>query len=184
MLAATIVFFGGFAVMIFFIVKRQRLATAREQKGLSESSRELQAELEKTADFVVTRLEERIQHLQYLIAEADERIIRLESHLEDDNKSIHDFSKEDEKPAVMLPEPEKENLLQKQVQPLLTADNVFEGRKKVLVGAEELGNSPSDIRTEVFSLLNEGKDFDTIAKKTGLGKGAISLLAQMHKRNE
>lgn len=155
--------------MIIVIVRRQlQQNRVRTQTNLEESAAQVQLQLEDVADNVIKRIENRINHLELLIEEADEKINLLDEKIK----------------LIGL----KETIIPKQP---LTVDQQTQSLADSSTGLQNLQTKPPLVTKRVFhesktnqlvmKLLDSGHSMEDIAKKTGMGKGAILLIKEMHK---
>ncbi|QJW48389.1 hypothetical protein HA075_23470 [bacterium BFN5] len=174
-------------IIIYFISKREAIQRLFANR-ISSSTRELQHELENTADSVIKKMEDHISQLEYLISEADEKIHSLDKKLKTANQLIRDLHDVD-KPTLLEFE-KTENLandyLEKREEKPLSFDDY--------VTLDESSNRINDSKTMNRELISEDKkrlvaamaeqgyNVTEIAKATGMGKGAIMLVLQLHKK--
>lgn len=167
---------------LVFIYKREMLYRVR-LKNLSGSTKELQDELEHTADQVVKRMELHISQLEYLISEADDKIALLDKKLaEVDRRAAReqttpDLSENNEKYSYYQSE---DSLLsdsgetkQKACAPIIDAPR--------LAGKAQADGNHKRV---ILTMAEQGYDVTEIARATGMGRGAIMLLIQLHKKQE
>lgn len=138
---------------------------------------ELQQQLERTADTVVRRLEDKIAHLEYLLDEADARIELLEKHIEASlvkAKALPD--------KIVPPAPV-------QVMNAYKMPDLAEKQETAPVSApkEEVDPKaalPNDRKRVVLSMAEQGYNVTEIAKVLGMGKGEVMLLLQLNKASK
>lgn len=173
--------------IVFLISKReavQRLFSNR----ISSSTREFQNELENTADSVIKRMENHISQLEYLISEADEKILILDKKLKGANQLIRDLHDLDN--PALIDQKKTENL----------ANIYFEEKYEESLGLNEYvsldesssqNSDPKPMNKEtvgedkkrlITAMAGQGYNVTEIAKATGMGKGAVMLVLQLHKK--
>jgi uncharacterized coiled-coil protein SlyX len=144
---------------------------------------ELQEQLEQTADKVIKRLETQIAHLELLLEEADAKIEQLDSRLQSSNPSEHesetvlpiikgqqhiDFTLPAEQPVLQPLELSAVKPTANENMPLTTKDS-----------RETLSH---DKRRLIVTMAEQGYNVTEIAKATGMGKGEITLMLQLHRK--
>ena len=147
-------------MMLVVIVRRQYIKNQMKQnKNLEQAANQIQLQIEEVADAVIGRMENRINHLEMLIAEADEKINELDEKIQylQSNKIVDDSVGQRKEMSSSICAPKTEYRPQKVEQNL------------------------SKMNKLVLDLFEEGYTLDEIAKKTGMGKGAISLIKEMYK---
>lgn len=163
-------------IMMIVIFRRQSMQSKlKERKNLDDSASQLQLQLEEVADAVIGRMENRIDHLEMLIAEADDKIVRL-----DDQMKCVAALKEQEALRVekvvdtQLPALEKipQELTEAPIAQAMPLPRLSE-KKKIAVPLSKANQA-------VIDLLDGGYSLNEIAKKTGMGKGAILLIQEMY----
>lgn len=164
LLAIIILFFVFFA-----LYKRKSIEKVflLDSQGAAAAFRQ---ELEHTGDELVGRLEERIQRLEYLLAEADVRIEQLEAQLgaamrQQGQPVPQTDALATETPGAAVPQREEPAL------PTLPEGS-----------AAKPGGLKEERRKTVLSMAEQGYTITEIAKATGAGKGEILLLLQLHRR--
>lgn len=164
---------------IFFAVYKRDMLTKMFSLNASQSAGEFQAELEKTADNVIKRLETHIAHLELLLEEADQKIALLDQKLQTTNP-LPTAAPEITEPSLFAAATISEQ------QP------AFELALSDAGGAQQLDNNLAtkdhketisiDKRRLIFTMAQQGYNVTEIAKTTGVGKGEIMLLLQLHKK--
>lgn len=166
-----------FVLFIFFIVLKKDMLIKMFNLNTNQSALEFKKELEKTGDAVVERLEEKITELEYLLAEADNKIEKLnelfivyqgipvkEDKIHNDNQQEYkmntDFSRQLALAAYKSSQTKSET-----VQHLNNID---------------IDNS-KDKQKQVLLLLQQGQNEVDIAKNLGLGLAEVRLLMQLNK---
>jgi hypothetical protein len=181
MVAEMIGFFFILIVMVFVIIRRQLEKNKVSTNSFDQSAARLQLQLEEAADVIIARMENHVDHLEFLIEEADTKIIELDHHIkkmEELSKKQLDFEKQaavhrmnDVNPVTNHAETIKE-----------VSENKIEVTAKVLRPKFVLKDSA--LNTTVFDMLDKGCSLDQITKETGIGKGAIKLIKQMYKNKK
>lgn len=167
-------------VMVAVIVRRQMLKTKLGQVEFDDSVDAFQIRLEDAADHIIERMEEHIDQLELLLEEADKKIAILDGRLKelknlstrvdsDTTQTFHYVRNEGRG------EPEKIALVKESF--MLDSGK---GIGKEVSGKKKLELKPSKINQAVLEMLNNGHTIDEIAKKTGIGKGAILLIQEMY----
>lgn len=176
--------FSLLAVVLFvFFMLYKRKFFAGILPSAQPQITELQQQLEQTADEVITRMENQIAHLEYLLEVADEKIARLEELVQtsgsgntsQDNGILMNMPAEPLKFQPVILPPELPELVQKTVQ--VRCSEGSEG--------SEVQNHPGsgdDKRRLILAMAEQGYSITEIAKATGKGKGEIMLILQLHKK--
>jgi len=152
----------------------------------SAPANELQEQLERTADTVISKLESQIAHLEFLLDEADDKIAILDRQLQaadthlpehptftvNQTKSttaeIFDFRLPPElPPAIECP-------------PVLAVPAVVAAPDNTAVrdGNGENANK----RRLIASMATQGYNVTEIAKATSMGKGEVMLFLQLNRK--
>jgi len=178
MVAEMIGFFFILVVMVGVIIRRQLEKNKISANSFDQSATRLQLQLEEAADVIITRMENHVNHLEFLIEEADNKIVELDHRI----KMIEELSQK-------LPIFEKEAAFH-HINDVNPVTNHVETIKKVIEHKTEVTAKTmrskfvlkdSALNTAVFDMLDKGCSLDQITKETGIGKGAIKLIKQMYK---
>ncbi|GBG56270.1 hypothetical protein SPFL3102_00519 [Sporomusaceae bacterium FL31] len=173
--------------VLFLIAKREAVHRLFSNR-ISSSTRELQNELESTADRVLKQMENHISQLEYLIAEADEKILSLDKKVKSANQLIRDLHNLDN--STLLDSKKTENLAnihfeEKHEKPLTFNEYVAldesssQNSDPKTMNRETIGE---DKKRLIAAMAEQGYNVTEIAKATGMGKGAIMLVLQLHKK--
>lgn len=172
-------------IALVFFYKREMIYRVT-LKDLSGSTKEFQHELEHTADHVIKRMELHIAQLEYLISEADEKIARLDNQLEAAERRINSANTA---AASSLSENSENYAYDQPEDSLLTEDSeaAAQGPVREAAGGNEQppaaeGQAGESNKQAVLAMAEQGYDVTEIAKATGMGRGAIMLLIQLHKK--
>ena len=158
---------SGFIIFLFIVcggivlfVKRAK--TANKIDAVADSTDYFQMQLEESADQIIARMQNHVDHLEYLISEADEKIFALDQRL----KKIDRLNHEVHVPSKSSDEQER-----------LVSDDGESNTDNAMINMDV-----STLNKQVYSLLDQGMNLNEIAKKTGIGKGAVLLISQMYKK--
>ena len=158
---------SGFIIFLFIVcggivlfVKRAK--SANKIDAVADSTDYFQMQLEESADQIIARMQNHVDHLEYLISEADEKIFALDQRL----KKIDRLNHEVDVPSKSSDEQER-----------LVADDGESNTDNAMINMDV-----STLNKQVYSLLDQGMNLNEIAKKTGIGKGAVLLISQMYKK--
>ena len=158
---------SGFIIFLFIVcggivlfVKRAK--SANKIDAVADSTDYFQMQLEESADQIIARMQNHVDHLEYLISEADEKIFALDQRL----KKIDRLNHEVHVPSKSSDEQER-----------LVADDGESNTDNAMINMDV-----STLNKQVYSLLDQGMNLNEIAKKTGIGKGAVLLISQMYKK--
>lgn len=161
-------------VMVIVIIRRQyKKNQLKDKENLETAANQIQLQIEEVADAVIDRMENRINHLEMLIEEADTKINELDDKLQyyqqrDEEKAFIASVRADKRISA-----EKSAAVEMQKSVNRTGDSA--PVKKFLKP------NLSSTNKKVLALLESGYTLDDIAKKTGMGKGAILLIKEMYK---
>lgn len=176
MVAAMIGFFFILIVMVFVIIRRQFEKNKLSTHMFDHSAMRLQLQLEEAADVIIERMENHVNHLEYLIEEADVRISELDHRI----KMIEEFSKKQNEVEKNIAVDTGEVVI-----PVVNEKSIDKISKnkidEIKVMQPKFVLKDSALNTAVFDMLANGCSLDQIAKETGIGKGAIKLIKQMYK---
>ena len=145
---------------IVLFVKRAK--SANKIDAVADSTDYFQMQLEESADQIIARMQNHVDHLEYLISEADEKIFALDQRL----KKIDRLNHEVHVPSKSSDEQER-----------LVSDDGESNTDNAMINMDV-----STLNKQVYSLLDQGMNLNEIAKKTGIGKGAVLLISQMYKK--
>ena len=185
--------FIGFLIIIGALITvliRRQTSSKHSEEDVFGGSEQLRAQLEATGDQIIRRVEAEVDALETLLAKADAKILLL------DEKLLKlEQMQADAMPVAARPKALGNTfaaLFDQALERDAFAANPMEDSpeiaeiKTVAAGADvpekivEEKIIPPRTR-EVFLLIEQGFSADEISKKTGLGKGAIDLIAEMHK---
>lgn len=169
MITAMVGFFFILVVMVVVIIRRQ-IKKNNVNDGLDYSTTRLQIHLEEAADVIIKRMEEHVNQLEFLIEEANQKIVQLDQYM----KKIEKL------------EGQKKEVVQKELSEntVKLMEPVMKEPTTSCIDKPKIMLKESAINTEVFHMLGEGFSLDEISKKTGVGKGAIKLIKQMYKNKK
>ncbi len=158
---------SGFIIFLFIVcggivlfVKRAK--SANKIDAVADSTDYFQMQLEESADQIIARMQNHVDHLEYLISEADEKIFALDQRL----KKIDRLNHEVHVPSKSSDEQER-----------LVSDDGESNTDNAMINMDV-----STLNKQVYSLLDQGMNLNEIAKKTGIGKGAVLLISQMYRK--
>ncbi|MDF2858926.1 MAG: hypothetical protein K0Q87_4777 [Neobacillus sp.] len=180
MVAAMIGFFFILIVMVVVIIRRQLEKNKLSANSFDQSATRLQLQLEEAADVIIARMENHVNHLEFLIEEADNKIVELDHRI----KTIEELSQKqlvfEKQVAVhhindMNPVTNQAETIEKAVEYEVEVTKPM--RPKFVL-------KDSALNTAVFDMLDKGCSLDQITKETGIGKGAIKLIKQMYKNKK
>lgn len=177
MVAAMIGFCFILIVMVIVIIRRQLEKNKVSANSFDQSATRLQLQLEEAADVIIARMENHVNHLEFLIEEADTKIIELDHRIktiEDLSKNQLDFEKQVDVHCMndVNPVTNQAETIKKAV------DHEAEVTKTM---RPKFVLKDSALNIVVFDMLDKGCSLDQITKETGIGKGAIKLIKQMYK---
>ncbi len=176
-------------VCCLFFYFKQDMIKRMFANQLSPQTGELQNQLELTAERVINNLESHITHLEDLLEQADRRIALLDSKLRQANEKTRD----DQAPATAagLPAASPEiagtttaaaGIPYGLAQYRQYTNNRLTGAEDTNVPAERQPvETVSQQRSIVLAMFKQGYTDVEIARATGLGRGEIALLLQLHK---
>jgi hypothetical protein len=160
-------------VMIVVIIRRQFFNKQLEKNDFGTAATQMQQQFEETADQIIERIGSQIDRLEFLIQAADDKIIQLDLRLKDldpqkdmtvtqpiekQTKSFKEVLQESTRDGETIAEDSVQEIIPKQVKLKVSKTNKM-----------------------VFEMLEQGESIESIAKKTGIGKGAINLIREMYK---
>lgn len=175
MLTAIIFFSVIVLCLLFFIFYKRDMLARLLSLNTSVPAKELEEQLERTADMVIKQLENHIGHLELLLEEADGKMALLDQKLALAERVIDHQETTPYIPAtisrgidIRLPAeapadyPSSASSANKNG---AAKDGVIGGRHRLVLTMSEQGYSVTEI-----------------AKATGMGKGEIMLLLQLNKK--
>lgn len=177
MISGTTALFVIVAVMLIVIIRRQlRQRAAQNGEALEEAAQDFKLQMEEAADRVVKRMENHVNHLELLIAEADDRILQLDEKIQ----RWEALSREKETAKAPLA------AAQSASRPVAAsvdsdASGLFSAADGAVFGRR--ARAPlklSGVHEKVAAMLQSGSSMDEIARETGLGKSAIFLIQELY----
>ena len=154
-------------VMIVVIIRRQFLKKQLEKNSFDTAANQMQQQFEDTADQIIERIGNEIDRLELLIQVADDKIIQLDQKL----KNI----------AVTKPIEEQKQSFQEVLQESTRDGEIIAKEPITEIFPKQAKLKVSKTNKMVFEMLEQGESLESIAKQTGIGKGAINLIRQMYK---
>ena len=173
-----IILFGG-----FFIFYKRKMLMDVFSLNMQSSTAAFQAQLEEAAAKIVRQMEERMNHLEFLLAESEEKSRKLEEKLQAAEKFLKlsegkdVFAAADNSGVVHIQETEAASRL-------VLAENQFVAAEKYKNQSltHEEGFENNDRRKLILTMAEQGYNVTEIARATGVGKGEIMLLLQLHRK--
>ncbi|MDU4959878.1 MAG: hypothetical protein E6X17_04335 [Sporomusaceae bacterium] len=157
------------AVGAVAVYKRQWLLKQFTFNMASETEG-FRAQVEATANQAVKRLEEQMAQLEYLLAEADDKIVQLGSQLQQSEQALQNLRAAAAGNAAMAAGQNSGNLptaaAPVETPPLRT---------------EPVGPVAQEKRQQIMRLYQEGKSIVDIARATSMGTGEVMLILELHK---
>jgi len=172
----------------FFIIRKREMLIRVFSLNVSGSANEFQSQLEQTADIVLRRLDNQISHLEYLLAEAEDKIRILENQLEHAKKIVEQTGSATQfKLLEAIENTEQREANNDEVDKnvvIAEADNFV---KNSLIQDQSIKTMSKetisdDKRRLIIAMSEQGYNLTEIAKATGIGKGAIMLVLQLNKK--
>ena len=150
------------AAVGFFVytIKKERKYEF-EHKNYANSTEHLQRKLEEAADNIVSMIEDRNEQLEFLLAEADVKIVELE------------------KKIATLTELNNANIAQQEVEEHypIEVDEIEEAEE-----VEEVDFfAGKGQKEQVLLMRSSGESIGNIVKKVGLEETAVKLIIEMNK---
>jgi len=154
-------------VMIVVIIRRQFFKKQLEKNDFDTAANQMQQQFEDTADQIIERIGNEIDRLELLIQVADDKIIQLDQKL----KNI----------AVTKPIEEQKQSFQEVLQESTRDGEIIAKESITEILPKRAKLKVSKTNKMVFEMLEQGESIESIAKQTGIGKGAINLIREMYK---
>lgn len=171
--------------LIVFLSKRNILAKFFALLSKQSSASQFQIELERTGQQITNSLEMQINYLEQLLAEADDKITRLETQL----KAVEQLSTESQSLAaaeLLNRSAIGQQAYQQVSEPELISQQSINSQPPDISGGEntiiDTRDTASDKRRLIIAMADQGYSITEIAKVTGVGKGEIILLLQLNKK--
>ncbi len=185
--------FIGFLIIIGALITvliRRQTNSKHSEEDVFGGSEQLRAQLEATGDQIIRRVEAEVDALETLLAKADakillldEKLLKLEQLQANPNPETARSKSSGNTFAALF-----DQALEREALPAGAVEQQAETGGIIAAAVD----TPENIAVEkvipprtqeVFLLIEQGVSADDISKKTGLGKGAIDLIAEMHKSN-
>lgn len=177
MSGSTMVTIAVLLFFVFFIFYKRDLVMRLFSVEAQTPANELQERLERTADNVIWRLEEKIAYLEALLKEADQKIELLESKVAQDGQNEAGDGPVSE--ISFMPPARAASLYQQNsLQP-----PKGKGEEPLRQETEPQGRPiPQDKHKVIVAMAEQGFNVTEIAKAVGMGKGEIMLVLQLNKK--
>ena len=161
----------GFILLVLFIFYKRDMLMQMFFRDVTSPANRFQEQLEQTADIVIKRLEEQITHLEFLLEEANEKIISLDNKIQIATKIMD----------------RENNHINKSLNQSISSDTTTNiGKVTNEIPTMSIDNykdmGRNDKRSSIIEMANLGYDIIDIAKATGISKGEIMLLLQLNKK--
>ena len=188
MLNSMIIFVVVILFFVFFIIHKRDMLIKMFSLNASMPAGEFQAQLDKTADAAVKRLETQIAHLELLLEEADAKIGQLDEKLKAVDAAAVARASQPAEPIS------RDSLNASRHMPASSIDFRLPAElpePAIAVSEPELTMNPHpetmegpnlDKRRLILNMAEEGYSVIEIAKTTGMGKGEIMLILQLNKK--
>ncbi|MEG6585911.1 DUF6115 domain-containing protein [Dendrosporobacter sp. 1207_IL3150] len=175
---------------ILIIITKRKALFEIFSTNISNSTKELQTELENTADSIIRKMENHITHLEYLLSEAEEKIAVLDKKLELANELIN-ASEATNKNTLKHIDTTQEIYTTDTVR---TIESLDYDSTNIDQQPEYISSSPNSTRKVVKEIISDDKkrlilamyeqgyNATEIAKATMIGKGEIMLVLQLNKK--
>ena len=166
--------------VVVLVLRRQLKLT--EPEKIETAADRLQQELEQSADEIIARMGEHIDHLETLVAEADRRAALLEQQIERARNlqpvETEEFSRLLDRSMTREASPAQDTVSAPVAAEAAEA-RASGVRTETTVSTEDVSEeiSPS---VRVRELLRQGRSNEEIARETRMGRGAIELIRQMY----
>lgn len=187
MLTGVIIFLLSLLLLVFFLLYKKQMLAKMFTLNLSAPADEFVRQLEQTADLAVKRLEDEAMQLELLLDEAEAKIARLTEQVEAANKVLQQLSESDckqgpatEQEQPIAPAAGMNSISLAPEQPAIAGDFA----KTAVIDSRPI--HPEPVKHErhriIMAMADQGYNVTEIAKATGIGKGEIMLLLQLHKK--
>lgn len=184
-LSIIIILFG-----VFFVVYKRKMLIEVFSLNMQTATVEFQEQLEAVGADVVGQLEEKMSHLEFLLAEAEDRNLQLEEKLAAAERVLHNV---DQRMATLSAVSSAATPQPTALQPKLSewqASETFSVAASAERDAESVNEVAAsqetpemgDRRKLILTMAEQGYNVTEIAKATGVGKGEIMLLLQLHRK--
>ncbi len=188
MLTGVIISLLSLLLLAFFLIYKKQMIAKIFTLNISAYANEFSQQIEQTADVAVKRLEGEAMQLELLLDEAEARIATLSKQVEEANKIIQQLSELDRK-QTPVPEPGQSimpsagnhnDITMAAEQP----ESVRAFTTTVTVDSKPMLSEPvhHERHRIIIAMADQGYNVTEIAKATGIGKGEIMLLLQLHKK--
>lgn len=184
MFSTIVILIVAFLFLVFFIFYKRDMLLKMFSRDVTSSTRQFQEQLEQTADIVIKRLEEQITHLEYLLEEANEKVISLDNKIQVVNKILNKentISESLHTSELTLPNltiEEHKTISSTSINNIAISTNEI-----VQLSTENYKDmARNDKRSSILAMADLGYDINEIAKATGISKGEIMLLLQLNKK--
>ncbi|HWR43137.1 DUF6115 domain-containing protein [Sporomusa sp.] len=187
MLTGVIVSILAVLLLAFFLLYKKEMIIKMFALNISAPANEFTQQLEQTADLVVKRLEDEAAQLEVLLDEAEAKIGMLSRQVEHATKVIEQLIELENKQVAMT-ERNQVNLPAIEINDRPIALSQFETvqplDKAGITDKKSVTNESLNIEKHrlIIAMAEQGYNVTEIAKATGMGKGEIMLLLQLHKK--
>jgi len=160
-----------FMLLVVFIFYKRDMIKKFFSIDITSPTNQFQAQLEQIADTVIKRLEEQITHLEYLLEEANEKIVNLDNKIQIANEILNKENNNQQESLHTL------------IRSTVTPNTGLVANETTVMNSgkyKEMGRTNK--RSSIIEMADLGYDITEIAKATGISKGEIMLLLQLNKK--
>ena len=171
---------------VFIIIYKRQMLIKMFSINIASMADEFRMEMETTADRAVKKLEHQMAQLEYLLDEADAKILALEDRLRLTEEkcscapgessqntmqcSSNTLTEGALSPVLQQPIPEREQTNDGCIQPQTLTQHI-----------SRLQDVNQDKRQQVIAMHRQGYNVIEIAKAISMGKGEVMLLLELNK---
>ena len=176
-------------VGVFFVIYKRQMLIKMFSINIATMADEFRSEMGSTADLAVKKLEHQMAQLEYLLEEADAKILTLETRLRNADEKLKQLDGTVRSAANASPP--FSSVAVTGYQHSIQSDTPIADvqRSPVSQSSQPLRQASSsewqDIaqskRQQVVAMHQQGYTVVEIAKSTGMGKGEVMLLLELHK---
>ncbi len=169
---------------IFVFYKRKMLMEVFSL-NMQSAVTAFQSQLETVATTIIRQMEERITHLEILLSEAEERSRQLEEKLQEAERILEDMDRK--KSTLLAGKPVKQEVIKSEAETELPQQIILHSpfvatEKYKASNEQENSYENNDRRKLILTMAEQGYNVTEIARATGVGKGEIMLLLQLHRK--
>lgn len=167
-------------VIIFIVIYKRQMIIQMFSINIASMANEFRTQMQDTADNAVKKLEQQMTQLEYMLEEADAKILVLEDLLQQaEHRSLSHI------PVTIAESPLSISDSSEHIQPFdpdASAGKTHTISASLVQSVQNLQQeNVQDKRKQVVAMHQQGYSVVEIAKATSMGKGEVMLILELNK---